>query len=460
MKPEPELDKVIREAQLAAERKDTMRSLTAADEILRRDPSNVDAMFIAGTALMTNGHEGLAGLILNAARCATKDAIKLGPIWNNLGYALQEYQPAEAYRAFKESLKYGDAPGFTYDNLVSVCTKLGRPLEAMQWADKAPNFDSAYNRSFALLHLGKWKEAWMAYAQSAGTPMRPRTERDYDLPRWDGKSEGRVIVHGEQGVGDEIMFLSMLPSSFDGVIETTQRTVDLFARSFPNARVYGTLLNNFIEWPMHEAADWHIEMGGLGEHFGQEPFRRGSYLIADHARCDAWEAWLKAQAPSGVRIGLAWTGGTWTTGRGQRSIPFELIEELIRAHPDVTFVNLEYEDRKHELSDLPQVLNPHWATKKGADLDDMAALVSSLDLVITATNSTVDLAGALGIPCWALVDAFPQWRYSLQGGEETMWFYNSVRTFRQRTGDSGTWHRVLSNVDRALREFKGQREAA
>lgn len=475
MKPTPDLDKLVREAQLASEQKNTMRSLTAADELLRRDPSNVDAMFIAGTALMTNGHEGLAALIMNAARCATKDPVKLGPIWNNLGYALQEYQPAEAYRAFQECLKFQGTPAFTYDNLCSVSTKLGRYAEALEWSDKAGDFDTSYNRSFALLALGRWEEAWKAYAKSAGTASRPRTERDYGLPRWDGKQPGRVIVHGEQGVGDEIMFMSMLPADFDGVIETTPRTAEMFARSFPKAKVYGTLLQGYIEWPMAEKADWHLEMGGLGEVYGREPFRRGAFLAADSARHAMWQAWLQRSAngndPRGVGVrhadvrkgycvGIAWTGGTWTTGRGQRSIPFDLIEELIRAHPDITFVNLEYEDRAHELSDLPQVLNPHWATKKGADLDDLAALVSSLDLVITATNSTVDLCGALGVECWALVDAYPQWRYSTLSGPHEMWFYESVRTFRQSFADNGRWGRVMDLVGKALTDRVAAKVAA
>ena len=475
MTPTPDIEKLLREAQIASEQKNTMRALTASDELLRRDPNNVDAMFIAGTALMTNGHEGLASLVMNAARCATKDPAKLGPIWNNLGYALQEYQPAEAYRAFSECLKFGGAPAFTYDNLCSVCTKLGRYAEAIEWSDKAGDFDTSYNRSFALLALGRWEEAWAAYAKSAGSASRPRTERDYGLPRWDGKKPGRVIVHGEQGVGDEIMFMSMLPQDFSGVIECNPRTAGLFERSFPNATVYGTLLQNFIEWPMAEKADWHLEMGGLGERYGQTPFRRGAFLAADSARHAMWEAWLQRSAnrndPRGVGarhaavrdgycVGIAWTGGTWTTGRNQRSIPFDLIEELIRAHPDITFVNLEYEDRSTELSDLPQVLNPHWATKKGADLDDLAALVSSLDLVITATNSTVDLCGALGVECWALVDARPQWRYSEAAGAHEMWFYESVRTFRQSSADNGRWGRVLDLVGKALRDRTAAKVAA
>lgn len=499
MKTKSETEKLLADAQAASTRKDTMRSLTAADELLRRDPNHVDAMFIAGTALLTNGHEGIASLLLNAARCATKDPVKLGAIWNNLGYALQDYQPEEAYRAFKEALKYDGAPAYTYDNLCSVAMKLGRNAEAIEWSDKAKGFDTSYNKSFPLLAMGRWQEAWAAYAKSAGTAMRPRTERDYGLPRWDGKAPGKVIVHGEQGVGDEIMFMSMLPHDFDGVIDCNPRTAELFARSFPNARVYGTLLKDFIDWPFVEKADWHMEMGGLGELYAKEPFSRGSFLTADHARCAAWRSWLaaseshscpglgggpadslslrRASAPERwnreVRsengsadeatkccVGIAWTGGTWSTGRGQRSIPFELIEELIRNHPNITFVNLEYEDRREELSDLPQVLNPHWATKKGADLDDLAALVSSLDLVITATNSTVDLCGALGVPCWALVDDKPQWRYSVESGPDKMWFYDSVRTFRQTPFDKGKWGRVLDLVNKALTDRFALEKAA
>jgi tetratricopeptide (TPR) repeat protein len=462
MKTESENEKLRTDMQSAFARKDIMRSLTAADELLRREPTDVDAMFVAATSLMTNGHEGLASIILNTARCATKDPEKLGPIWNNLGYAFQDYQPAEAYRAFTTALTFGGAPGYTYDNLCSIAHKLGRYAEALEWAEKAKDCDTAYNRAFPLLSLGRWEEAWAAYAKSAGSAHRPRTDRHYDLPRWDGKEVGKVILHGEQGVGDEIMFMSMCPKDFDGVIDCNPRTAELFQRSFPDATVYGTLLKDFIEWPLDEKADYHLEMGGLGEIYAPKPFAHGAFLKAHPARVEAARVWCDAASEkrNGPTVGIAWTGGTWSTGRGQRSVPFDLIEAMIRAHPDVTFVNLEYEDRKAELSDLPQVLNPHWATKKGADLDDLAALLSSLDLVITATNSTVDLAGALGVPCWALVDAYPQWRYSTAAGEHSMWFYESVRTFRQKIADNGRWGRVMDLVSKAMKDRYSVQEAA
>ena len=460
-----ETQKLVEMMQHASERRDTQGMITTADEVLRREPNNVDAMFVAGTAFMLSSHEGIAHMLLNAARCATKDPVKLGSIWNNLGFALQKYQPDEAYRCFKECLKYGDAPAGTYDNLCATASEVGRHAEALDWADKAVGWPVHHNRAFALLHLGRWEEAWKEYARSAGNEeTRPRTGRNYDLPRWDGKKKGKVIIHGEQGVGDEIMFMSMLPSDWEGVIECSPRMEAVLQRSFPNTKVYGTLLNNYIEWPLKERADYHIEMGGLGELFAAQPFSRGRWMESDISRKNGWRSWLSSEqsrlAKAGLcaplkevpLVGLAWTGGTWTTGRGARTIPFELIAQLIEAHPDVTFVNLEYEDRKEELADYPQVLNPYWATKKGADMDDLVALVDSLDMVISATNSTVDVAGALGKPTWALVPHNPPWRYSDVAGEDRMWFYESVRTFRQRVDDDGSWQRVINQVSIALKQ--------
>jgi len=469
-----ETEKLHLEAQRAMESGDTLRAMTAADELLRRDPANVDAMFIAGTCMLLSGKEGMAALILNSARCATKDPVKLGPIWDNIGCALQEYQPEESYKAFRKALEYGEGRG-TYDNLCNVSSQIGRHEEALEWADKSYAVNPAHNRSFALMHLGRWAEGWREFSKCAGSAVRPRTDRTYDLPRWDGKSPGKVIIHGEQGVGDEIMFMSMCPADFDGVIECNPRNETLFARSFPKARVYGTLLQNVLEWPIEEKADWHLEMGGLGEYFAAEPFARGRFLTADPARVAAWNEWLRwaeycskgwSAADCGrilrdgvphrpQRVGVAWTGGTWATGRAKRSTPFGLIaEKLFDQHPDITWVNLEYEDRREELAAYPQVLNPHWATKKGADLDDLAALVSNLDLVITPTQSVVDLCGALGVPVWVMTDQHPQWRYALKAGEDRMWFYESARLFRQKAQDNGRWERVMNHVTTALHQMK------
>ena len=153
-------EKLLLAAQQACERSDVMQMLGTADELLRRDQADVDAMFIAGTAFLKAEQYGIAVLTLNAARCATQDPKKLGAIWNNIGCSLQDYQPAEAYRAFRKCLEYGDAPAPTYDNLCNVASQTGRHAEALEWAAKSHGFDTSYNQTFALMHLGRWAEAW------------------------------------------------------------------------------------------------------------------------------------------------------------------------------------------------------------------------------------------------------------------------------------------------------------
>ena len=123
---------------------------------------------------------------------------------------------------------------------------------------------------------------------------------------------------------------------------------------------------------------------------------------------------------------------------------------------DATFVNLEYEDRRKDLEFAPDVLNPHWATRKGADMDELAALVSNLDLVISVQTSVVDLCGALGVPCWALVDENPQWRYTGFFGDDTMGFYESVKVYRQK--EWGDWAPVIQRVARDLKAWTDARQ--
>lgn len=449
---------LLLDAQRASERGDWGRVIAATDEMLKRDPADVDALFLAGVAFLKCQNEGIALQMFNTARQATNKPVVLSAVWNNIGCCLLDYDPAGAYEALKESLKYGEPQRSVYDNLCNVASQIGRHAEALDFADQSiliGGADPSYNKSFALFHLGRWQEAWREYAKSAST--RDGAGRDYGLPRYaPGVDWANVLVHGEQGIGDEILFMSMLPADFSGVIECHHRNATLFARSFPAARVYGTLGQQYLEWFAYERAaglTHHLEMGGLGEFFAPKPFARERFLVADAARSAGWGPWFDcSRSEQNLRVGLAWTGGSWRTGRARRSVPFyEMLK--FRNVPGVTFVVLEYEDRREELKQANlNWLNPHWATRKGADMDDLAALVSSLDLVISATTSVVDLCGALGVECWAMVDENPQWRYSDQAGEHAMWFYESVRTFRQKPADEGKWGRVVGEIRGSLIE--------
>ena len=83
------------------------------------------------------------------------------------------------------------------------------------------------------------------------------------------------------------------------------------------------------------------------------------------------------------------------------------------------------------------------------DLEETAALIAALDLVISVDNTMVHLAGAMGKACWTLLTHVPDWRYGVAGG--TMPWYPSLRLFRQSS--DRTWPPVVSAVVAALSQF-------
>lgn len=465
-----ELERVLLEGKRALERGDMAGTLIAADEALNREPTTHEALFMAALVFMRQEQFGLAAQLLNVASQLKPDVYA---IWHNLAVCVGDRHPEEAYELAVKANKLSPEEPECLITLSNLASQIGRPAQALNWAGlyverygKAPEIEN--NASFALFHLGRWAEGWKAFRASLGA--RDRVSRNYttgETPRWEpGKTKGgKVVIYGEQGLGDEIMYASMLPQALNAaekadtevVIECTKRLEGLFKRSFPDVTVYGTRGQSYVTWAADEKPTHRLEMGGLGEFFALKPFRGPGYFKACPARRAMWRAWLDAQGRDRPKVGIAWTGGSWSTGRHRRSVPYEVIQGLMLGQ-DVDFVCLEYEPRRAELEMAPvRVLNPDWATHKNADYDDTAALVMECDLVITATQSLVDLCGALGAPVWVMCDATPQWRYSEEAGPERMWFYESAKLYRQAT--IGEWEPVTQAIARDLKAATLRRAA-
>lgn len=466
-----ETDRILLEGQRAAAREDWGACMAAADEALKRDPMSANGMFLAAAAMRRAGNEGVALQLLNIAA-------KLEPnraaVWLQMAMCLIERHPEEAYKAASKAQALKPDLLDTLSVLTNVASQLSRHAEAVDWAERAEKLygfhpEVSHNKSFALMAMGRWQEGWRAFRPSLGQPARK--VRNYhageDTPRWrPDKHEGAcVVLYGEQGIGDEILYASMIDRAIRAaeeretriIIECDKRNAGLFARSFP-VPVYGTRSETYCDWPLDEGVTHKLEFGGLGEFFAPEPFRRGAFLRPDKARQAAHGSWLALKSmPHRRRVGIAWTGGSWETGRDRRSVPFELIARMVSRHRDVDFVCLEYEDRTSDLEGV-SMLNPHWATRKGADYDDLASLVANLDLVISVQTSVVDLAGALGVPCWALCDTNPQWRYAPFLGADKMFVYDSVQTFRQ--AEKGDWKTVMDAVSAQLTDLTAAKVAA
>ena len=124
-------------------------------------------------------------------------------------------------------------------------------------------------------------------------------------------------------------------------------------------------------------------------------------------------------------------------GRLQR---YDQVDWVCLQYGDVTEALAEAAGDGVELCHDPQAI---------ADLDEFAALVKGLDLVITVCNTTVHFAGALNVPVWVLAPRIPEWRYGLHFAQ--MPWYPSSRMFRQTT--AGDWNDVFERVALALDQF-------
>jgi tetratricopeptide (TPR) repeat protein len=336
---------------------------------------------------------------------------------------------------------------------------LGRYDEAIarfrQVLERDPDNPGGHNNlSFALLATGNFAEGWKHQGRKWGMRENARYRQQFDCPPWRGEPlRGKSLyVWSEQGLGDQVMFASMFPDLLAAgarcTFQSHHRLQRLFAHSFPGAEV--------VAKPRRGApppgADYHVPMSGLGEHLraSLDAFPRHSgYLAADLSRRLHWRTRLTALGP-GLRVGISWRGGTDRTDRRLRSIPLAQWRAILRV-PGLRFVSLQYGDCREELEAMRAEGLPiaHWQ-EAADDLDEAAALLCELDLVVSVTTTVIHLAGALARPVWVLVPSRPGWRYLLEG--ERLPWYPSARLWRQQ--EPGDWTPVLERVAQAIAAFR------
>lgn len=287
-------------------------------------------------------------------------------------------------------------------------------------------------------------------------------QRTLDHPTWQGEPlDGRtLLIWGEQGVGDEVMLASVLSDAIAAaghvIVECDARLVPLFARSFPTARF---VARNEPPSPLITTRDIDVQcaLGDLCRWFRRDPTDFAdprAYLHAEAGAVDAIRERYAAFGP-GPRIGIAWRSKPRSDSpvnvRFSESKSTELAAWApILATPNVRFVNLQYGDCTADLAAVEQNLgvtvHVDPLIDQMASLDDFAAQIAALDLVIAASNTTVHIAGALGRPVWTMLPFVPDWRWQTER-DDSLW-YPAMRLFRQpKIGD---WASVFARVGAEL----------
>ena len=390
----------------------------------------------------------------------------LGRALSNAGRydaAIVEFETVLRHRPGDRDARYDLALSQFYSGQY---TKPRATLEALI-ADAGDEFVSlAY--SSLLLRAGEFRKGWQHYGARWKT-QEPGL-REFPKPVWQGESlAGRtLLILREQGLGDEIMFASIIPELIAEaehcIIECEDRLVPLYRRTFPTATIFGVPRLDERWYERLDAAraslprfDCWIPLGDLGRFRRNEPgdfLPHAGYLRADPARVEAWRQRFAAE-PGALHVGIGWRGGTKVSRAGERSLSLETLHPLLSV-PGVRFVSVQY-------GPWPREEIPAFAAASGLridhfqaaidDIDEYAAMVSALDLVVSVCSAVIHLAGALGHPTWVLAPQVPEWRYGREG--QGMIWYPSVRMFRQ--DESRSWSRVVSGARRELTKIVAAR---
>jgi tetratricopeptide (TPR) repeat protein len=402
------------------------------------------------------------------AEDALRRALRLQPDFaeahHNLGLTLRERGHIDgAIDEFRAALALRDAAD-TRSALGHALRDSGQPDAALAEYDAvlaagAAHGDAEVNRAHTLLMRGDYARGWDAYERRfAASRFAPR---EFGFPQWQGgETRGKaILVFGEQGLGDEIMFASCIPDLIarEGrcVIECNGRLQKLFLRSF-GMPVHGGEKSDDPGWTRaYPDLGWQIPVGGLPRIFRRDAAafqsRAPGYLSADPARVAEWKrrfAELGAKVNARRLVGLAWRGGTAGTRGGLRSLELPALAPLV-AVPGVRFVSLQHGDARMEIgrcrSELGMPIDDWEGT--GADIDELAAMIAALDLVVSIDNTTAHVAGGLGVPLWILLPRGAEWRYGYDATR--MPWYPRARLFRQRGTDRG-WNEVVTRAAEAL----------
>jgi len=380
---------------------------------------------------------------------------------NSLGVILRKLGRLEqAIEAFRKATTIDRQNAKAFNNLgvaIAEAAKINTDIEiqeAIAAVDKAISLEPLYAKpknDLGGIHLEQhnFKQGFDLFEWRWDANNWERFESS--KPVWEGQPNKKVLVWREQGIGDEIMFSSVL-SDLSEVAESVlliadHRLLKLFSRSLPsNVKVLSQ--DTSIE-PLEY--DFHIPIGSLPKFFRKQPwdFKSAStgFLNADQMRSDLLRKSL-SKSPKEKLVGLSWHTISKLPEAQKRNVDLITLGMHLGS-VDATFISLQYrynqlDKNSQNIAGIPIKHAKQIDTFN--DLDGLAALINACDEVITIDNSTAHFAGALGVSTRLLLPANSDWRWG-QFDKKSYW-YDSVHIYRQKI--PGSWDEPLRQVSQAL----------
>lgn len=401
-------------------------------------------------------------------------------LWNTLGTVLNdEGRLDEALTFFEEALRLDPTFAKARYNRANVRRPLGDVKGAIEDMEAAmPGAETGYevammNMARALMMMGEARipEAFEAYEVRLDPNLPDAMQVAVDAPRWEPKTQDpkgkRILIVGEQGIADELVFSNCVQDLIDAVgpdgqvyLAVEQRMVGLFQRAFPQAVVGGHKavrlegrLTRYVPFAEEIAEadgklDYWVPIASLMAVYRQTldsfPGPR-PYIVPSPEKVEYWKGEL-AKLPEGLKVGLHWKSLVMTGARAAFfAAGFQLWEPILRA-PGCVMVNLQCGDVSADLEAAEAAGVYIWTPPINLkdDLEDVAALSLACDVVLGPGIAGTNIAAATGARTW-MVAAPDDWHLMTT---DHYVFYPETKIFVRKAVNG--WPEVIDRMRAAL----------
>ncbi len=421
-------------------------AVSAFQKAIATDPGYLDAVNNLG-----NAYKKLK-MIDKAIECYDK-AIAINPhlvaAHVNLGNSLKDDGRLDAAIAsFEKAIAIKPDYAEAHNNLGKTFQDLGQLDQAEAALEKARALDPdniriKYNLGIVHLAQGRIEEGWEAY--ELRLKFNTDEHGNFPYPRWQGEplEDKSVLIYAEQGLGDEISFSLLFPRlaalAKHCVVLCEPRLETLFKRSFPAMEVIGVHKDEYADLSQRlPPIDFQVAAGSLAKFLMPRLDGLQPSLKTDPKRVAHWRQRL-ATVAKGPTVGISWSSDIGTTFRTMQHSRLEQWQSILKT-PGVTFVNLFYGDATAEIQNARQAFNADIVDFGGSeidiknDLDDLFALMSALDMIITTPSTTATMSSNLGAKTIYFFTQKLVWR-TLGSGNGIAWFMEAEPLFFAGVGD-------------------------
>ena len=352
--------------------------------------------------------------------------------------SLSEYEKLRKYKYKKDKID---------TNIASNLIQLGRIEEAKEILEQNSLDKAKYNLGIIYLSQKNFSKGWENYnigIDIAERYLRVDVNTLNDLPKWNPKKNFKsILIIGEQGLGDELMFSLLLKhinlkKTKLGLL-LDKRLKNLFASSNLNHEY----INNLNE-ALEKKYESYLPIGSLCKYFLKSEsdflkiqnlkFKINNKLVSE----------LKSRLPHKFNIGISWH----TTNKQLGSVRNIKLKQFLPLFSglNANFINLQYGDHKSEIE---------YASKKNKknvfieddidnkdDLDSLVAKISLCDLVLSIDNSTLHLAGILNKNTIAFIPEVSDWRW-FEKNDKCLWYKNMILIRKSETWDQAIQDTLL-----------------